>query len=232
MSVKRSIAASPTRRAGAGRARNRGGSAAAARLSWTRAARADRRSGRGAANARAARTRLAFAALRRDASTPTFPVLEPAAPRPRDRACRRDSIDLVLRRTWQRGASEEAARGRFTARAETGALSMLPVALRGVHGERRRRALSRGDRATRAHAGPARARACAPAVRRVAAPRAPDAREQLRAAHEMFSRAGAEAFAERARREVFTKLGVSSRKELRSTLAGGPPAAPSPAGPA
>ena len=115
-----------------------------------------------------------------------------------------------------------------------------------------------------------------------------DAREQLRAAHEIFSRAGAEAFAERARREllatgetvrrltsetrdvlthqesqiarlaaegrtnpkigaqlfisprtveyhlreVFTKLGVSSRKELRSTLAGGPPAAPSPAGPA
>ena len=114
-----------------------------------------------------------------------------------------------------------------------------------------------------------------------------DAREQLRAAHEIFSRAGAEAFAERARREllatgetvrrltgetrdvlthrsrrsrasppradepeigaqlfisprtveyhlreVFPQLGVSSRKELRSTLAGGPPAAPSPAGPA
>ncbi len=102
-----------------------------------------------------------------------------------------------------------------------------------------------------------------------------DAREQLRAAHETFSRAGAEAFAERARRElsatgetvprrtaetrdvltpqeeqiarlaaegqtnpeigaqlfisprtveyhlrkVFTKLGISSRKELRSALA-------------
>jgi DNA-binding NarL/FixJ family response regulator len=109
-----------------------------------------------------------------------------------------------------------------------------------------------------------------------------DAREQLRAAHDMFSRAGAEAFSERARREllatgesvrrltsetrdllthqesqiarlaaegstnaeigaqlfisprtveyhlrkVFTKLDVSSRRDLRRTLAAAPPAGP------
>ena len=45
-----------------------------------------------------------------------------------------------------------------------------------------------------------------------------DAGGRLRAAHETFPRIGAEAVAERARREVFAKLGFSSRKEHRNAL--------------
>jgi DNA-binding CsgD family transcriptional regulator len=44
-----------------------------------------------------------------------------------------------------------------------------------------------------------------------------DAREQLRAAHEMFSRMGAEAFAERARRELLA-TGETVRKRTVETL--------------
>ena len=44
-----------------------------------------------------------------------------------------------------------------------------------------------------------------------------DAREQLRAAHEMFSRMGAEAFAERARREL-SATGETVRKRTVETV--------------
>ena len=82
----------------------------------------------------------------------------------------------------------------------------------------RRRAVSRSHRA----AGPLphTPRTCprAPALRRMAAPREPpfDAREQLRAAHEMFSAIGMEAFAERARGELLA-TGEKVRKRTAET---------------
>ena len=69
----------------------------------------------------------------------------------------------------------------------------------------RRRALLRGGgRAARPHAAAARARPRPPALRRVASPRGPAGRRPPPTAHRLrkFAAIGAEAFAERARREL------------------------------
>ena len=87
-------------------------------------------------------------------------------------------------------------------------------------GPGRRRLPPRGDRAARAHPDPGRAGPRPPALRRMAAtpePAAPEAREQLRAAHDGFRRSGAEAFAERARRGL-----VATGETVRRPASGDP----------
>ena len=95
-----------------------------------------------------------------------------------------------------------------------------PLARAAQRGRGRRAALPRGDRAPRPHPHPRRARPARMLVygewlrrenRRV------DAREQLRAAHEMLSEIGMEVFAERARRELLA-TGETVRKRTVETL--------------